>query len=151
MFACPVSLRFPALQLNSYQYTAFMEQAAARQSMTQDFRRLTRDSSFLSNPGGWISSSRLTSGGYDVGTSSSSCCSGINCWGSQTYVTPAWWSLLVCVILPSQLQLHYSYSIMHAKSCNPQGSQRLMMESDALSSDVIYLSCDSLAHKVCTN
>mgnify|MGYP001810494081 CR=1 FL=1 len=110
MFACPVSLRFPALQLNSYQYTAFMEQAAARQSMTQDFRRLTRDSSFLSNPGGWISSSRLTSGGYDVGTSSSSCCSGINCWGSQTYVTPAWWSLLVChitVTVTVTLQLQY--------------------------------------------
>jgi hypothetical protein len=73
------------LQLNGHQYTAFMEETARRQSMTHDLRRLTNNESFKSNGGAMVRSS----------------CSSIlhswlgSCWGSQTYVTPAWWSLLV--------------------------------------------------------
>jgi hypothetical protein len=87
------------LQLNSYHYTAFMEEAARRQSMAhiQDYRRLTRDDSFMSSAGAFHSSGVI---------SSSSGCSSWGwrgCWGSETYVTPAWWSLLVspCSPLPS--------------------------------------------------
>jgi hypothetical protein len=79
-------LLFPSVQLNGYQYTAFMEETARRQSMTHDLRRLTNNESFKSNGG--------------AGGGGSGCSSSLNrwlgsCWGSQTYVTPAWWSLLV--------------------------------------------------------
>jgi hypothetical protein len=87
---CLVNLYCPA-QLNTYQYTAYMEEAARQQSMSQlqDYRRLTRDESFMSNAGAFSS---LNGAG---GSCSSSCLTFGGCWGSQTYVTPAWWSLLV--------------------------------------------------------
>jgi len=71
-------------QLNSYQYVAYVEETARQQAVALDLRPLTRETSFMSNAGA----------GSNSGSGSSRLCCW-SCWGSETYVTPAWWSLLV--------------------------------------------------------
>ena len=82
------------MQLNCYQYAAFIEETARQQSMGNDLRGYGALSLSLSRQGSFNS---MACGAMN-NSSSSSAEKLQGCWGSQTYVTPAWWSLLVSML-----------------------------------------------------